>query len=210
MRLCMMLLFLLTWQSIGWANDEYSLYQNQGSRCGEKNDYIVKEAFQNYDQWKTARDNGYKAPPNTFRTAGQQFEYLYKNDCDDGLILYRYGNMMRHNNKCNKSISILVESIKDLKTNYPSYISSAYYVLGMCSTSMEKYDDSIGYYKKAIQYNSDDVDSHINLAHRLYYKGSIDESLKQCNYVLHNLSESTSQHGKKICKNIIDMIESSK
>ena len=206
----MMLLFLLTWQSIGWANDEYSLYQNQGSRCGEKNDYIVKEAFQNYDQWKTARDNGYKAPPNTFRTAGQQFEYLYKNDCDDGLILYRYGNMMRHNNKCNKSISILVESIKDLKTNYPSYISSAYYVLGMCSTSMEKYDDSIGYYKKAIQYNSDDVDSHINLAHRLYYKGSIDESLKQCNYVLHNLSESTSQHGKKICKNIIDMIESSK
>jgi len=142
MRLCMMLILFLIWQSIGWANDEYSLYQDQGSRCGEKNNYIVKEAFQNYNQWKTARDNGYKAPPNTFRTAGQQFEYLYKNGCDDGLVLYRYRNMMRHNNKCNESISVLLESIKDLKTNYPSYVSWAYYSLGMCSTIMKRYDDN--------------------------------------------------------------------
>lgn len=210
MRLSIMVIIFLTWQSTAWANDEYSLYQNQGSRCGEKNDYIVKEALQNYDQWKTARENGYKAPPKTFRTAGQQFEYLYKNDCDDGLVLYRYGNMMRHNKKCIKSISILLESIKDLKTNYPSYISTAYYALGMCSTTMEKYDDSIKYYRKAIQYNPDDVNSHINLAHRLYYKGSVEESLEQCNYVLHNLSELTSQYGKNICKGIIDKIKSSK
>ncbi|MBU8910650.1 MAG: hypothetical protein KOO65_05220 [Desulfobacterales bacterium] len=210
MRLCMILIFLVTWQSISWANDEYSLYQNQGSRCGEKNDYIVKEAFQNYNKWKTARDNGYQAPKNTFRTAGQQFEYLYKNGCDDGLILYRYGNMMRHNNKCNESILILLESIKDLKINYPSYVSWAYYSLGMCSTTIKKYDDSIKYYKQSIQYNPDDVDSRINLAHRLYWKGALDESLKQCNYVLHHLSGITSSYGKKKCKEIIDMIESSR
>lgn len=205
-----MIIIFLTWQSIAWANSEYSLYQSQGSRCGEKNDYIVKEALRNYEQWKTARENGYKAPPKTFRTAGQQFEYLYKNGCDDGLVLYRYGNMMRHNKKCNISISILLESIKDLKINYPSYMSSAYYVLGMCSTTMEKYDDSIEYYRKAIQYNPDEVDSHINLAHRLYYKGSINEALEKCNYVLHNLSELTSQYGKNRCKGIIDKIKLSK
>ena len=35
-----MIIIFLTWQSIAWANSEYSLYQSQGSRCGEKNDYI--------------------------------------------------------------------------------------------------------------------------------------------------------------------------
>ena len=204
-----MLIILMTWQSIGWANDEYFLYQAQGSRCGKKNDYIVKEAFQNYNQWKTARDSGYKAPKNTFRTAGQQFEYLYKNGCDDGLVLYRYGNMMRHNNQCKEAISMLLKSIDDLKTHYSSYVSWAYYSLGMCSTTMKRYDDSIEYYKQSIQHDPNDVDSRINLAHRLYWKGTFDESLKQCNYVLEHLSGITSSYGKKQCKEIIDRIESS-
>ena len=116
---------------------------------------------------------------------------------------------MRHNKKCNKSISVLLESIKDLKANYPSYVSWAYYSLGMCSTAMKRYDDSIEYYKQAIQHDPKDIDSRINLAHRLYRKGALDEALKQCNYVLDHLSGITSSYGKKKCKEIIDMIKSS-
>ena len=119
------------------------------------------------------------------------------------------GNMMRHNNKCDKSVSVLLESIKDLKANYPSFVSWAYYSLGMCSTTMKRYDDSIEYYKQAIQHDPKDVDSRINLAHRLYKKGASDESLKQCDYVLKHLSGITSSYEKKKCKEIIDMIKSS-
>jgi len=208
MRLCIIIIALFTWCNLGWANNEYALYQEQGSRCGETNDYIVKEALENYDQWKKARDNGYQAPPNTFRTAGQQFEYLQKNGCRDGLILYRFGNILRHNHKYDRAISILLTSIDDLKVNYPSYVSWAYYSLGMCSTSIKQFDNAIKYYRQAINHDPNDIDSHINLAHRLYYKEDFTEALEQCNYILKNFSGSISSYGKNICKDIIRKIES--
>jgi len=192
------------------ANNEYALYKNQGSRCTSTEQGIVLQAFNNYNQWKNARDTGRKSPKGLFKTIGQQFSYIYNNGCNDGLIIYRYGNLLRHNKMCNKAIPLIKESLDDLKNNYPSYLSTAYYVLGFCTANLERYADSIKFYEKSIQFDPNNVDSNINLAYRYYWGGQKNNAQKRCHYVLNTLSTKTSQNGKNKCIKLIEMIKTDK
>ena len=163
-------------------------------------------AFKKYHAWKQARDHGRKAPKGAFRDAGQAFEYLVRSGCTDGLVLYRYGNLLRHDRRCDEAIRIIRQSLFDLSENYPSYLATAYHVLGYCSTKSEHYDDAIKYYRLAIQHDPDDVDSRINLATRLYWNKQYDPASEAANYVLQARTPKVSRWGLGQCHNLLGWI----
>ena len=195
------LLVILTC-STGQANDEYDLYLKAGARCkGTHAVQAAKVAFEKYAQWKEARDKGGDPPPGAFQDAGQAFGYLVKNGCKDGLILYRYGNMLRHHHECEKAIANIKRSIEDVEKHYPTYMNFVYFAMAYCSTNLRRYEDAIRYYKQAIEYDPRDVNSRINLCRRYYWNGQRREAYEAAKYVLEKLGDQTSPYGKGICFN---------
>ncbi|GEM_PF-2417993 len=199
-------LVVCTWTFCHGAG-EFELYTSAGARCSaEHGQQAAKVAFEKYQVWKRARDQGRKAPPGAFRDAGQAFDYLVRSGCKDGLVLYRYGNLLRHKRQYDKAIKVIEQSLPDLSENYSSHLSSAYYVLGYCSTKTEHYDDAIKYYRLSIQHDPEEVDSRINLATRLYWKGRHDQAAEAANYVLQSKTLKVSRWGLGQCHNLLGWI----
>lgn len=187
------------------ARGEYDLYLKAGARCkGPHAEQAARVAFEKYAQWKEAYDQRLKSPPGgAFQDAAQAFEYLVKNGCNDGLILYRFGNILRHNNKCEEAIKYIKMGIDDLQEHYPNYMNPAYFALAYCSTNLGKYDDSIRYYNEAIKHDPNDVNSRINLCRRYYWDGQKEKAYDAATYVLEKMKDQTSPFGKGICLNTL-------
>jgi tetratricopeptide (TPR) repeat protein len=195
---------LLLFCSGDHARGEYDLYLKAGARCkGAHAKRAARVAFEKYANWKEAYDEGLDPPPRAFQDAGQAFQYLVKNGCKDGLILYRYGNLLRHNKKCKKAIEYITMGIDDLRENYPGYMNPAYYAMAYCSTNLGNYDDSIRYYNEAIKHDPNDVNSRINLCRRYYWAGQKEKAYEAATYVLEKMKDQTSSFGKGICFNTL-------
>ena len=147
------------------GTDEYALYRQAGARCGPALDEPVRVGFERWAAWSNSKEKG------AFRDAGMTFEHLYKSGCRDGLVVYRYGNLMRLKDRCEQAIAMIGSSLPDLEAQYGDReLNYAHAGIAQCSTSLGRHDDAIRHYRMALEHDANDVNSMLNLATRYYWK----------------------------------------
>ena len=179
-----------------WATDEYELYRKAGSRCGPELEQAVRTGFTRWAQWTRKRSD-----KSAYRDAGMTFEYLYKSGCEDGLVLYRYGNLLRLKGRCDLAIPVIEQALPDLDAHYPTDRNAlAHYVLGVCSSEEGDFDAAITHYRRAIELDPDDVNSLLNLANRYIEAGKPD--LARALIERAERSKNLSEYGKQVVKQL--------
>ena len=177
-----------------WATDEYELYREAGSRCGAELEQTARTGFTRWAQWK-GRDKS------AYQDARRAFDRLYKSGCEDGLVEYRYGNLLRWNGRCDLAILVIERALPDLEANYPADRNAlAHYVLGLCSTEEGELDAAIAHYRRAIELDPDDVDSMLNLANRYIEAGKPDLAREMLDRA--ERSRKLSKYGKQVVKRL--------
>lgn len=177
-----------------WAADEYELYREAGSRCGPELERAARTGFTRWAQWK-GRDKS------AYQDARQAFDRLYESGCEDGLVEYRYGNLLRWSGRCDLAIPVIERALPDLEANYPADRNAlAHYVLGLCSTEEGDFDAAIRHYRRAIELDPDDVNSMLNLANRYIEAGKPDLARELLDHAEH--SRNLGQYGKRVVKQL--------
>lgn len=151
---------------------EWTAYLKSPTKCkGAYADDAMKVALSSFNEWRQAY-NSHKTPPaNAFRDAGQSLKYLYSDlQCRDGLVAYRYGNILRLNNKPADGIRVMKSALQDIQKYYPGHLRFTLSSLGQASVTLGLAEDAITYYKAVLQVAPSDSNSRLNLANQLFYQ----------------------------------------
>ena len=93
-----------------------------------------------------------------------------------------------------------------LLTNFPNE-SNAYYYKGVCSFALEKIDESIKYYSKAISLNIIHAKAYFNLGVAYYVKNNYDNALINIAKALIVFSKQKELECKKRCIDALNFIK---
>ena len=74
------------------------------------------------------------------------------------------------------SFNSALGSIEKFLSNFPND-ANAYYYKGVCNFALEKYDEAIEYYKKAITYDMVHAKAYFNLGIAYYVQNNYDDAL---------------------------------
>lgn len=156
-------------------DQERAMYERSPTRCVEKTKQSAAEhGLRRYHDWKQAVDSGITPPEGAFGEAGQAFEYLYKQvGCRDALMVYRYGNLLRHNKDYDTAIELMQSSLDGVREHYPSLEATVEGALGRACVAAGLRHDAIEHYRRVLMLDPDDAGVHLNLANQLYHDGQL-------------------------------------
>ena len=157
------------------ASQEFLIYLRSPSMCkGEEAERAAQIAIGRWHEWKFATDRSQEPPAKAFADAGQAFAHLYNElRCRDGLMMYRYGNLLRLNESFESAIRIMEASIPGIREHYPGGEKTVESSLGQACVSAGRHDDAIAHYRRVLQLDPQDAGNRFNLANQLFHKGDL-------------------------------------
>ena len=155
------------------ASREFISYLRSPTVCkGGEQEQAAQVAIGRWHEWKYATDYGQEPPGKAFGDAGQAFAYLYNElQCRDGLMMYRYGNMLRHNESYESAISVMEASLPGIREHYPGVEKTVESSLGQACVAAGRHDDAIEHYRRVLQLDPQDAGNRLNLANQLFHQG---------------------------------------
>lgn len=170
-------LFVINTATAEPARDEINAYLKSSSKCKVKHGtQALKVGINSYHDWSRARALKLPKPKNAWRDSYQAFKFLYKSGCKDGLVIYRYANMLRLTKKHKKALKIMETAIEDTKINYPQYLTRLYIWTADSAESDGNYPIAIKYYRLVLKADSNNPSMQLNFANTLSKAGLFDES----------------------------------
>lgn len=184
------------------ASTEYLAYLRSPSRCkGGEADHAAQAGIGRWHEWKYAIDHGQEPPAKAFADAGLAFAHLYNElRCRDGLMVYRYGNLLRLNESYESGIRILESSLERIRANYPGLEKTVESTLGQACVAAGRHDDAIKHYRRVLELDLHDGGARLDLANQLFHQGDKAGAREQAEKAL---EEPLSEHGQQIAVELI-------
>jgi len=174
------------------------LYINNGGRYSAE----ATQCFERYYIFRNMHASGKRGPnlAAAMDKAKQCLKQLVNHNEHHPLVLYKYANVLRHDNQCNKALGIFKQAEGQLRATYPTHdhTKNLNAVIANCSLGTAGVEEGIARYRAAVSADPQDVNARLNLANRLMRDDQYEAAWSELSIVEKGLNTNQlhlSQHG---------------
>lgn len=192
---------------------EIAMYQRQSpSPCnGAHADQAVEVALSNHWKWSVfyeTKGAGNQETRRAFDDSWQALRYLVEDlNCEDPLVLYRYGNSKHMQRDYDSSASVFDKSVVGISKHYPRMLPIVLGQYGEALGVTGDGDGSIAQHRQILELVPDHVSAVLNLAGRLSRRLEPGDAEETRALLIKARKMGVSEYGEKVINRIEARLE---